>query len=267
MNEILKKQNLRMVVFTALFSFGIFMLTSLMLLPNVEAEQKVPPFQVGEYLLFHIYWGFIKVGETVMEVLPNTTVDGRSARHFRLKTRTTPLIDMIYKVRSEIEGFTNMEMTRSVLYKKKHLEGSIYRDVEVAFDWKNHKALYLSSGKREKITQILPGTLDPLGILYHFRTINYGEAAEFQRPVTDGRKCIVGRLLLLGRERIKIDGVSYDTYVMQPQMKDIEGFFEENSDAQITLWFKTDHTVMPVKIKIEVFIGSIVCRLVPTPDI
>lgn len=267
MKEILKKRNLRMVVFAALFSFSIFLLTSLMLLPKVEAEQKVLPFQVGEYLLFHIYWGFIKVGETVMEVLPNTTVDGRSARHFRLKTRTTPLIDMIYKVRSEIEGFTNMEMTRSVLYKKKHLEGSKYRDVEVAFDWKNHKAIYLSSGKLEKTTQIFPGTLDPLGILYHFRTINYGGATEFQRPVTDGKKCIVGRLSLVGMERIKIDGVSYDTYVMQPQMNDIEGFFEENPDAQITLWFKTDHTVMPVKIKIEVLIGSIVCRLEPTPDI
>ena len=267
MNKILKKRTRRMVVFTAWFSIFIFMLTSLILPPNVEAEQKVLPFQVGEYLLFHIYWGFIKVGETVMEVLPNTTVDGRSARHFRLKTRTTPLIDMIYKVRSEIEGFTNMEMTHSVLYKKKHLEGSNYRDVEVAFDWKNNKAIYLSSGMLEKTTQILPGTLDPLGILYHFRTINYSEAAEFQRPVTDGKKCIVGRLSLLGRERIKIDGVSYDTYVMQPQMKGIEGFFEENPDAQITLWFKTDYTVMPVKIKIEVLIGSIVCRLEPTPDI
>ncbi|MEX1351800.1 MAG: hypothetical protein AB1Z31_29175, partial [Desulfobacterales bacterium] len=91
MKETLKKRYLRLVVFAALFSFGIFMLTSLVLLPKVEAEQKAFPFQVGEYLLFHIYWGFIKVGETVMEVLPNTTVDGRSARHFRLKTRTTPL--------------------------------------------------------------------------------------------------------------------------------------------------------------------------------
>ena len=118
MKETLRKRTHRTVVFAALCSFTIIILTSLMSLPKVKAEQKVLPFQVGEYLLFHIYWGFIKVGETVMEVLPNTTVDGRLARHFRLKTRTTPLIDMIYKVRSEIEGFTNMEMTRSVLYKK-----------------------------------------------------------------------------------------------------------------------------------------------------
>ena len=267
MNEIPRKRNLPMLVFAACISIFIFMLTSSILPPKVEAKQNVLPFQVGEYLLFHVYWGFIKVGETVMEVLPNTTVDGQSARHFRLKTRTTPFIDLIYKVRSEIEGFTDMEMTRSFLYKKKHLEGGKYRDIEVTFDWKNHKASYLSFGKLEKATRILPGTLDPLGIFYFSRTINYGENSEFERPVTDGKKCILGRLALLGRERIKLGEVSYDTYVMQPQMNDIEGFFEENPDAQISLWFKTDHTCMPVKIKIDVFIGSIECRIVPTPDI
>ena len=150
MNEIHKKHHRRMVVFTAWISIFTFMLTSFILLPKVKAEQKALPFQVGEFLQFHIYWGFIKVGETVMEVLPNTTVDGQSARHFRLKTRTTPFIDMIYKVRSEIEAFTDMEMNRSILYKKKHLEGGKYREVEVTFDWKNHKAIYLSFGKQNR---------------------------------------------------------------------------------------------------------------------
>jgi hypothetical protein len=160
-----------------------------------------------------------------------------------------------------------MDMNRSVLYKKKHMEGGNYRDVVVTFDWVNHKAVYFSFGKQEKDTKILPGTLDPLGILYYSRTVDYNEVIEFERPVTDGKKCVVGRLSLIGRERIKLHGVYYDTYVMQPDMKDIEGFFEENPDAQLTLWFKTDRSSIPVKIKIEVFIGSIVCRIVPSSGI
>jgi len=267
MNDILKKRYLRMVVFTAWILIFVFLLNLFILLPKVDAGQKALPFQIGEYLLFHIYWGFIKVGETVMEVLPNTTVDGQLVRHFRLKTRTTPFIDMIYKVRSEIEAFTDMEMNRSVLYKKKHLEGGNYREVVVTFDWENHKAVYLSFGKQERNTKILPGTLDPLGIFYYSRTVDYNEVTKFERPVTDGKKCVVGRLSLLGRERVKLHGEYYDTYVMQPDMKDIEGFFEENQDAQLTLWFKTDRSCMPVKIKIEVLIGSIVCRIVPPSDI
>ena len=253
-----------MVVVTAWILVIVSILNLFILLAKVDAEQKVLPFQIGEYLLFHIYWGFIKVGETVMEVLPNTTVNGQLVRHFRLKTRTTPFIDLIYKVRSEIEAFTDMEMSRSILYKKKHLEGGNYRDVMVTFDWEKHKAVYLNFGKQEMDTKILPGTLDPLGILYYSRTIDYNDVTIFEHPVTDGKRCVIGRLSVLGRERIKIHGVYYDTYVMQPDMKDIEGFFEENQEAQLTLWFKTDRSGIPVKMKIDVLIGSIVCRIVPS---
>ena len=127
MNDILKNRRHRMAVCAAWIIIFAFLLNLFFLLPKVGAGQKELPFQIGEHLLFHIYWGFIKVGETVMEVLPNTTVDGQLVRHFRLKTRTTPIIDMIYKVRSEIEAFTDMEMSRSVLYKKKHMERAATR--------------------------------------------------------------------------------------------------------------------------------------------
>ena len=102
MNGIQKNRPLCMVVVTAWILVIVSILNLFILLAKVDAEQKVLPFQIGEYLLFHIYWGFIKVGETVMEVLPNTTVDGQFVRHFRLKTRTTPFIDLIYKVEAKL---------------------------------------------------------------------------------------------------------------------------------------------------------------------
>ena len=224
--------------------------------------RKSMPFQVGERLSFNIYWGFLKVGETVMEVLPNTIINGQTVQHFRLKTRTTPFIDWIYKVRSEIEAFTDLNMNRSILYKKKHREANTHRDVVVTFDWENYKAAYVSFGKLEQDTEILPGAFDPLGILYYARTQNFSVTDKFERPVSDGKTCVIGRSSLLKKERIKIHGVFYDTYVIQPEMIGIEGLFEENQDARFTLWFKTDPTRIPVKINIEVFIGNIVCELI-----
>ncbi len=228
---------------------------------EAQTDQRVLPFAEGERLSFDIYWGFIKVGETVMEVLPNTIFKGRAVRHFRLETRTTPLIDMIYKVRSRIEAFTDLEMQRSVLYKKNHYESSTHRDLAVTFDWEKRQAAYVSFGRQEQVTEILPGTFDPLGILYYSRCQNYATADRFERPVTDGKKCIVGRGSLLKKERINIRGRLYDTYVIQPEMLGIEGLFEENQDARITLWFLNDRSRIPVKINIEVFIGNIVCEL------
>jgi len=226
-----------------------------------KTGRKSLPFQEGERLSFDIYWGFLKVGETVMEVLPDTIINGRSVHHFRLKTRTTPYIDWIYKVRSEIEAFADLDMNRSILYKKKHREANTHRDVVVTFDWENHKADYVSFGKLKQDTEILPGTFDPLSILYYARTQNFGATDGFERPVTDGKKCVIGRGSLLKKERIKIRGMFYDTYVIQPEKIGIEGLFEENQDARFTLWFKSDHTRIPVKINIEVFIGNIVCEL------
>jgi hypothetical protein len=249
--EVLKS---RVLIYLLLF-------IALVLLPATEATSQKLPFQEGERLSFDIFWGFLKVGETVMQVLPNTIIDGQPVRHFRLETRTTPFIDLIYKVRSEIEAFTNLGLNRSVLYKKNHREAGIHRDVVVTFDWEKHKAAYVSFGRQEQETDILPGTFDPLGILYYSRTPNYSATDRFERPVTDGKICVMGRGSLMKKERIKIRAQFIDTYVIQPEMLGIEGLFEENQNARFTLWFKSDHTRMPVKINIEVFIGNIVCKL------
>jgi hypothetical protein len=250
----------RSVVLITGISIFLLLLSSLVM-PLWAKEQQTLPFQEGERLSFDIYWGFLKVGETVMEVLPNTIVNGLPVRHFRIKTRTTSFIDWIYKVRSEIEAFTDLAMNRSLLYKKKHREANTHRDVVVTFDWKNRTADYVSFGKLEHNTAILAGTFDPLGILYYARTQNFDATDGFERPVTDGKKCVISRGRLINKERIKISDRFYDTYVIQPEMIGIEGLFDENQGARFTLWFKSDHTRVPVKINIEVFIGNIVCEL------
>ena len=219
------------------------------------------PFSEGEKLSFDIYWGFLKVGETVMEVMPNSIFQSKPVRHFRIETRTTPLIDLVYKVRSRIDSFTDPGMNHSVLFKKNHREAGVHRQVVVAFDWEKRQAAYLNSGRQEQATEIPPGTFDPLGILYYARTRNFDTADEFERPVTDGKKYVIGRGSLMKKERIAIRGKDYDTYVVQPDMIGIEGLFEENQNARFTLWLRSDNTRIPVKINIEVFIGTIVCKL------
>ena len=251
----------RRVVLTTRVLIYLLLFIAFVLLPQTKATAQKLPFQEGERLAFDIYWGFLKVGQTVMQVLPNTIVNGQRVRHFRLETRTTPFIDLLYKVRSEIEAFTDLEMKRSVLYKKNHREAGTHRDVLVTFDWEKHKAAYVSFGRQEQETDIMPGTFDPLGILYYCRTPDYRTTDRFERPVTDGKKCVIGRGTLHKKERVNIRGMVFDTYVIQPEMLGIEGLFEENQDARFTLWLKSDHTRIPVKINIEVFIGNIVCEL------
>ncbi len=230
----------------------------------VHGDSGLSASKVKERLGFKLYWGFIKVGEAVMEELPNTTAGGQTARHFRLNIRTNGLIDLIYKVRSEFETFTDLEINRSLLYRKQQFEAGTQKTVTVEFDWEKQKASYMNSGKYEQEIEIVPGAFDPLGILYYLRTVNFAKADRIEAPVTDGKKCMVSSVSLLGTERLQFEGKSFEAYVLQSDMKDIEGLFEKSRDSQFTLWISTDHTRVPLMINIDMFFGTIVCKLVST---
>jgi len=229
---------------------------------SAHGDRGLSAFKVKERLGFKLYWGFIKVGEAVMEELPNTMAEGQTARHFRLKIRTNGLIDLIYKVRSEFETFTDLEMNRSLLYRKQQFEDGTQKTVTVKFDWENYKARYLNSGKYGQETEIVPGAFDPLGILYYMRTVNFTKADHIEAPVTDGKKCVVSSVFLRGTEQLQFEGKSHEAYVLHSDMKDIEGLFEKSQDSQFTLWISTDHNRIPLMINIDMFFGTIVCKLV-----
>ena len=70
-------------------------------------------------------------------------------------------VDLFYKVRDRIDAYTDLEMTHSVLYKKKQREGKYKKDVIVYFDWDKEEASYAIPGKVMKPIAILPGSFDP----------------------------------------------------------------------------------------------------------
>ena len=264
MSEPSKKRRLFLVLFCAGAAMLLFLQSGAAFTPPAQGDSSPPTFKAGERLGFNLYWGFIKVGETVMEELPNTIAQGQTARHFRLKIRTSALIDLIYKVRSEFEAFTDLGINRSLLYRKNQFEDGTQKAVTVKFDWENHKARYMDSGTYGQETEILPGAFDPLGILYYLRTVNFARTDRIEAPVTDGKKCIASSVSLLGTERLQFEGKSHETYVLQSDMKDIEGLFEKSRDSRFTLWLSTDHTRMPLMINIDLFFDTVVCKLVST---
>jgi len=264
MSEPSNKRRLFLMLFCVGAAMLLFLQFGAAFTPSAQGDSSPPAFQSGERLGFNLYWGFIKVGETVMEELPNTIAQGQTARHFRLKIRTSALIDLIYKVRSEFEAFTDLGISRSLLYRKKQFEDGTQQTVTVTFDWENHKASYMNSGTYGQETEILPGAFDPLGILYYLRTVNFARTDRIEAPVTDGKKCIVSSVSLLGTERLQFRGNAHEAYVLQSDMKDIEGLFEKSRDSRFTLWLSTDHSRMPLMIHIDLFFGTVECKLVST---
>lgn len=55
---------------------------------------------------------------------------------------------------------------------------------------------------------------------------------------------------------------TYDTYLIEPEIKQLDGVFEKSKNAKIQVWVTADNRRMPVKIKSEVVVGSFVGELV-----
>jgi len=231
------------------------------LIENIKAVEKTFPFYPGEKLTFQVKWGFMPAGEVVLEILPIESINRVKSYHFVMIAKTYSFFDLLYKVRDRIEGYTDIEMTHSILYKKQ-TAGKAKRNVIVNFNWEKQEAQYSNFGKKRRPIPLLARSFDPLSIFYAFRLHDLKENAELENPVTDGKRCIMGKAKVVKREKIKLASGAYDTYLVEPDLKNISGIFEKRKNAKLKIWVTADTHRIPVKIKSKVIVGSIVAELI-----
>jgi len=248
--------------------FFLFILSILWLLlstssfgAGTDVVEKKIPFYPGERLTFQVRWLAIPAGEAVLEILPFETINGVKSFHFLMTARTYEVIDFIYKIRDRMDSYADEGMTRSLLYKQRR-DGKRKKAVTVYFDWEKKEAQYANYEEKNPPVPILPGSFDPLSIFYSFRLMPLKEAIELQAPVTDGKKCVLGKARIIRRETIRVRGVSYDTFLVEPSLEHIGGVFEKSKDAKLLVWVTADEACIPVKVESEVIVGSFVAELI-----
>jgi len=229
--------------------------------PAIPAEEVPMPFQSGEKLTFAVTWGGIPVGEAVLEVCPNETINGEAAHHFVLTAKTVGFVDMLFKVRNRIDAYADSGMTHSVFFKNE-LTGKHKKSVTIDFDWDNAKIQRWDNTAEWKALDALSGSFDPLSVFYFTRTQELKEKTAYERPVTDGKKNVIGRLKIVRRETIEVGGKEYDTYLMEPETRHIGGVFKDSKNSKIQLWVTADKRRIPVKARSEVVVGSFVGELI-----
>ena len=88
------------------------------------------------------------------------------------------------------------------------------------------------------------------------------ENIELENPVTDGKKSVIGKAMVVKKERIQVPGGSFDTYLVEPDLKDLGGVFRKSKNAKLEVWVTSDARHIPVKIKSKVIVGSFVAELI-----
>jgi hypothetical protein len=247
--------------FMMLVMCGVLLFSS-----TTHATKNATPFLPGETLTYGIKWGIIPVGEGVLSVHPLREVNGQDVYHFELKVTSYPFLDLFYKVRDKISSYVAADLTRSYYYHKSQREGRTKRDIIVEFDWDTNQAEYSNFGKSKPPVDILPGTLDPLSALYYARLKDLDDIEEINVPVTDGKKCIIGKAVIVRRENITIESGVFDTYLMEPDIEEIGGVFEKARNAKIRVWLTADDRRIPVRVESQVSIGSFTAELISRVD-
>jgi hypothetical protein len=221
------------------------------------------PFQPGEELVYRLRWSFISAGTAVLKVLEPEMINGQLAQHFSLTVKSNRVVDAFYKVRSQIDGWTDLAVSHSLLYKKRQTEGRHRRNVVVTFDWDARRAQYIDYYKdKHRSATLMSGAFDPLSAAFYFRTLALQKDINIVYPVSDGKKCVLGRGTVVKREKIKIKGTAYDTWVVVPDLEHVGGVFKKSKNAKIRLWVTTDHRHLPVKMTSKVIVGSFVGELI-----
>ncbi len=233
----------------------------LLILQATLASGKNLPFAPGEKLTFRIKWCFIPAGEAVLQILPLEELEGIKAYHFVMTAKTYPLVDVFYKVRDRIDAFTDTGMNHSISYKKSK-RGKHKKEVAVSFDWEKLLAQYNNFKKKKDPVSILPGSFDPLTVFYAFRVHQLKQGKILEKPVTDGKKCVLAKAKVVKRENIKVLGKTYDTYLVEPELKHIGDAFKKSKDAKLQIWVTADERRIPVRLKSRVKVGNFVGELV-----
>jgi hypothetical protein len=228
---------------------------------SAEAVEKVFPFHPGERWNFEVRWNFIPAGEAVLEVLPIEIINGIRSYHFVMTARTNSFIDIFHMVRDRVDSYTDVEMTHSILSMRKS-QGDRKKDVVVNFNWEAREAQYSNFGEKREPIPILQGSFDPLSVYYAFTLHDLKVGDEIKIPVTNGRRCVIGRAKVMKRETVTIESGTYDTFLVEPDLRPVGGVFERSKDAKFKVWVTTDARRIPVRLESELIIGSFIGELV-----
>ncbi len=254
----------KMASFSPFFFYFITALFWLnFLIPAPAVCKTALPFKNGERLEFQIKWLFIPAGRAVLQVLPvlpSNDIPG-AAHHFVLTASTYPAIDLIYKFRERVDSYTSALIERTVFYKKRQ-QGKTERDITIKFNLKRHTAQYTNFKKVLPPIKLPKGTLDPLAALYFIRCQPLIPGQTIERPITDGKKVVIGRLRVIKRETIRLAGHYYKTIKLEPELKEVKGVFEKSKNARMYVWVTADKRKILVRLKSKVIVGSFTATLI-----
>lgn len=234
-----------------------------------QVNDKGIPFMLGEELNFEVSYGWLNLADAKM-IVSKKPIQKNDKSHYQIDVfgKTKGAASIFGKVNDNWGTYFDIEtLLPSTAYR--HIEEGKYRKHEyVHFDQKNKTALMELYDRDNKVlkstkTYNLPGEVqDLVSGFYYLRTLNLDNLQKGEHVLIRGffdKEIYNIKLIYEGTEKISTNIGEKETYIFSPQLPANKLF---RGEFPVTVWVTKDQHKIPVKIKANLFIGSLNLELI-----
>ena len=216
----------------------------------------------NESLQYGIYYSFIKAGTAYIKTRGLMSKNGKTAYLIQTTALSASVIDSVYKVRDINYSWLDVNSLHSLGYSQSLREGNYKRDEWLTFDDQNGR--FYGEIQKKQEPRALAGelkqqVLDMLTSLYYVRAKPLAVGQDITFDIVNREKQYPLIVKVLGKEKVKTPAGKFNCWVVEPQFRG-EGIFVAKGKS-LKVWLTDDQYRMPVKMAVEVFIGSVTAEL------
>ena len=231
---------------------------------STYTPEGTKPLWFGEELNYKISWSFITAGEATIKA--NKLLYNGKEYAYQIETiaKSYPVIDKVFKVRDINMSWIKSDLSKSLGYWQSVREGSYKRDEWLNFDYENNfYNMYKQNRKGElyKFTTPFTGTevFDVLSALYYVRNPKIPLQDTVYFDIVNVNKQYPLKVIVHGKEKIKTKAGTFNCIVVEPMISGESIFVVKGKSLKV--WLTDDEYRLPVKLSVEVFIGSVKAEL------
>lgn len=226
------------------------LLLLLMFAFRVSAE----PLEEMEYIL---RFGFIRGGKATL-IAEKDKLNKKPTIHYRMRGRTTGLVDKIYEVNDIYESWVDPE-TYLPLKSIRNVKEQKYRFYdEVIYDHQTD-SLFSQKAGRKKVPEKVN---DLVSVFFYIRQNSYFDdllaGKKVQIPVFHGEDLFLMELKFVGEETINTRIGRKQCYVVSPVVPKGK-LFKDSDDLKI--YITKDENRLPIYAEFEMILGALKCEL------
>ena len=257
----MKWLNLHMYSLPLLNGFSkvfLFLIIAILLINTKTSAQN--NFIPGEELKYNVSYGPINAGIANIFLI-RTIYNNQPVFYSKMAAQTIGLPDKIYKVKDAYECYFDSVTILPLMAVRDIREGRYKKKNIDTYDYNKNSVLTLKKGE----IKISAGVRDVISTYYFLRNYDFSGLKKGDVITMDiffNDEIITFKVHYLGKETIDSKIGKINCIKLQPEMMDKE----KNKDTEnvsptpkddMTIWLSDDPNQVPVRVKFELFIGSI----------